>query len=360
MERLLDIWDTFRYWVVDNKQLASGLVVMVMFLSFIVYILIPKPAGSEVVEGVAPYSLAEVEAMKEFSTELDDTFSLLEETTEGSNPDYPAFNVFLYLKKPFISENDLMAEVNKLIDIYKWREDYHLSGMKINIYDRKEVYDLGYEPRTTMYYMKKLSEETTLTEEEGGSYIPGTDVFEMNFQETIEVGEQPEYEDYVLNPGAFRAMKTDESITPLTDQEFSFYLKMYLYSALKDGSDYSGAQLYLQWDLGRSLTEGGVNTILREFRAFKDRHLDLNGQKEYIDNIEYIKRDLAIESPQFLLFAETGKIVSDPLEAQKELLKYNSSVYQRPLEEYVEERSTEISEELENVDDEEIQFDIED
>src|SRR5690625_3903245 len=83
-DTLLDLWDTFRYWVEDNKQTAAGIVVLIIFLVILVYVLLPKPEGSELVEGVKPYTIAEVEAMKEVSTELDNTFSLLRVLNEGS------------------------------------------------------------------------------------------------------------------------------------------------------------------------------------------------------------------------------------------------------------------------------------
>jgi|SRR5690625_89746 len=346
-DTLLDLWDTFRYWVEDNKQTAAGIVVLIIFLVILVYVLLPKPEGSELVEGVKPYTIAEVEAMKEVSTELDNTFSLLRVLNEGSQAEYPAYTVSVYLKKPFITEEDLMFEVEKLIDIYKWKSDFRMAGMKIKIFDRKEVFDKDFEPRATMYYAKKLTEETIKEEEDGGSYVYGEDVQEMNFRETIEAGEDPDYGEYELNLGAFRAMDKKENIIPLSDQEFSFYLKMHLYNTLKDGSDYAGAQLYLQWDLGRSLTKGGVNSIVKEFRKFQDRHLELRGQREYIDNLEYVKRDLAVERPQFLLFAETNQVIDDPLEAQKELIKFNPDVYLKPLQEYIDVKSDDIADEIE-------------
>lgn len=365
-DTLLDLWDTFRYWVADNKQTAGGILVLIIFLGVVVYILIPKPQGSDLVKGVKPYTIAEVEAMKEVATELDDTFSLLDEYNEGSSLDYPAYNISVYLKKPFITEEDLMHEVNKLIDIYKWKEDFNLSGMKIQVYDRKEVFDMGLAPRATLYYYKSLTEDVLTPVEEGGSYVYGEDIYEMNFRETVEAGEKPDYDEYELNLGNFEAMRYKEDVIPLSDQEFSFYLKMHIYNELKGGSDYSGAQLYLQWDLGRSVTEGGVNTIVREFRKFQNRHLELRGQREYIENMEYFKRDLAIKKPQFLLFAETGMVVDDPLEAQKELINFNSSMYLKPLEEYIEDQSQEVSEQLKEEeqkrleeDEEQTQFEIE-
>lgn len=345
-DTLLDLWDTVRYWVEDNKQIAVGILIIIAFIGFIIFMYMPKPESSKLIKNSKPNTLEEVKEMKDVTESLDEDFSILDERKEGSQEKYPAYNLSLYMKKPFMNEDDLKKDIEKLIEIYKWKTDYNLSGMKIQLYDRKEVFEKDYLPRTTIYYSWKITEDAIKEEDEGGTFIYGDDIQDITYQDTIEAGKKPEYEEYVLDLGQFQQMKNDESITPLSDQEFSFYLKMHLYNELKEGSDYGGARMYLQWDLGRSLTKDGITAIVKEFREFQDRHLKLNGQREYIENLEFVKRDLAKESPQFLLFAETGEIVDDPLDAQKKLIEFSSGIYTKPLEDYIEEKSQDITDEV--------------
>src|SRR5699024_2170221 len=132
-----------------------------------------------------PNTLAEVEAMKEVTEELDETFSLLEELDVTAQKEFPAYNISLYLKKPFINQRELELELEKFLEIYKWKTNNSLSGMKIQIYDRKEVFDRDLKPRATVYYAEKLTEEDLKDEEDGGTRERGEDTNEMNFQDTI-------------------------------------------------------------------------------------------------------------------------------------------------------------------------------
>src|SRR5699024_3720124 len=79
----------------------------------------------------------------------------------------------------------------------------------------------------------------------------------------------------------FDQMKYKDGVEPLTDQEFSLYLKMDMYSTLLGGSRYGGARTYLQWDLGKDVYKVGIAAIEKELDEVKDRDLELKGQVHY-------------------------------------------------------------------------------
>src|SRR5699024_7177688 len=237
--------------------------------------------------------------------------------------------------------------------------DYEEYDLIVREFDQMKYKD-GVEPLTDQefsFYLKMDMYSTLL----GGSryggartYLQwdlGKDVYEdtneMNFQDTIGREDDPDYEEYDLIVREFDQMKYKDGVEPLTDQEFSFYLKMDMYSTLLGGSRYGGARTYLQWDLGKDVYKDGIVSIEKEFEEFKDRHLELNGQVTYYDNEYLLKQEMVIDNPQFLLFVTEDEIEEDPLEAQKRLLELNEDLYKRPLEEYVEDKSNDLSEEFE-------------
>lgn len=343
---MVDRWYAFVYWLEDNLQwvLAAALLVGFVCVMF-VFTSKGKNEVEPLVKGVKGNTLEEVEAVKELSAEIDDVFSLLEERRVGVSEEYPAYELDVYLKKPFIREKEFKDALKTYVEIYKWKEEYQLSGLKIRVYDRKEVFDKNLVPRSTVYYYKKLDTNKMLTEEEGGERLYGDDVVDINFRETIDLGEKPNYKDYEIRVGVFKTLNNAKSVTPLTDQEFSFYLKMDMYSTILGGSKYGGASLYLQWDLGKDVYKDGIVAIEREFERFEKRHIEIGAQQNYYDNPFILKQQLAVEKPQFLLFALTKQVVDDPLDAQRELIKEDPELYRGVLEEHIEEQLKEFTEE---------------
>ena len=342
-DKLEDVWYSF----LDNKQLYLGILLVVVVVSFYIFVKVTSYEPNRLTPDVEPNTVEEVSAMKEVTKELDNTFSRLDMIDITVSEEYPAYEVYLYLKEPFIDQFELEEKLKDYIDIFKWKTNDTLSGLKIYIYDRKEVYDKDLKPRATVYFSEELTEEDLTDEEDGGERELGEDTNEMNFQDTIGREDDPDYEEYDLIVREFDQMKYKDGVEPLTDQEFSFYLKMDMYSTLLGGSRYGGARTYLQWDLGKDVYKDGIVSIEKEFEEFKDRHLELNGQVTYYDNEYLLKQEMVIDNPQFLLFVTEDEIEEDPLEAQKRLLELNEDLYKRPLEEYVEDKSNDLSEEFE-------------
>src|SRR5699024_6979674 len=345
MNKLEDIW----YWIVDNKQIV-GAVILVALVVVIIVFAKTKGDSNRLTPEVESGTMQEVKAMKDVSEELDETFSMLDEINATVHHDYPAYEISLFLKKPFINKKEFEDRLKDFVDMYKWKTNDSLSGMEITVYDRKEVYDKDLKPRAFVYYAEELSEEDLTDVSDGGTRERGEDTNRMNFQETIGKDEKPDYDDYDLTIHEFKKMTPKEEVEPLTDQEFSFYLKMDLYRTLMGRSRYGSAKTYLEWDLGKDVYKDGIVAIEREFEEFDERHTELGGQDTYYDNELLLKQEMVIENPQFLLFVTRDEVEDDPIEAQKKLLEADPELYKKPLQEYIEERSGDISDEFENID----------
>lgn len=357
-----DWWYSFIYWVEDNVQYVVAGLILALFIGIMVFIRVGEGVeGNPLVEGVKKDTIEEVEAMKEVTGNVDDVFSLLGERRVGTHEEFPAYEIDIFLKKPFIHEADFKDALKEYIEIYKWKENYKLSGLKIRVYDRKQVYDENLLPRASVYYFEEIDPEQLLTEEEGGERLYGDDVMADNFLETIEAGEKPSYGNYDIRIDGFKDLELNKSIVPLTDQEFAFYLKMEMYQTILGGSKYGGAKLYLQWDLGKDVYKDGIVAIEREFENFNKRHLDIGGQHGYYENEYILKQQLAVEKPQFLLFALTNNVVDDPLDAQRELIKEDPELFKDVLEENIEEQVQDLVDDEDDEDEEEEEvIDIED
>lgn len=333
---LEDLWYSTIYWIEDNLQMVLAGLLVVIFVGVMIFIKVGEGAEANmIVEGVKRDSLEEVDAMTEVSEEVDDVFSLFEERRVGTYEEFPAYEVDVYLKKPFLEEKEFKEALNKYIEIYKWKTNFNVSGLKIQVYDRKEVFERNLEPRAIVHYFHELDTDKLLTEEEGGERLFGDNVLADNFLDTIEVGKKPDYSKYITRIDGFKELSTSKGIMPLSDQEFSFYLKLNMYKTILGGSKYGGAKLYLQWDLGKNVYKDGIVAIEREFNEFEARHLDVGGQRDYFDNEFILKQELAVDKPQFLLFALTGNIEDDPLDAQRELIKEDPELFKSVLEDSI-------------------------
>ncbi|MFV1457744.1 hypothetical protein, partial [Bacillus mycoides] len=263
-----------------------------------------------------PNTRAEIKQMEERSTGLRDVFSELQTVDQGLTAKNPVFKTSIYLKQPFLTEDELRNHINDYITTLKQKynvDGKYLTGLELNIYDRKLIYDKELAPRATAYYMLKDKKEE---EEKDNSEAPKKDamgneiksgkikverqVDKLNgvWEETVSQKGEPKYEDYELLITGFESLNKEASVKPLTDEEFAFYLKLNQYSAIT-GSLTGGAQLYLQWDLGQNVFKDGVGAILKEFKAFSERQTKLGGLADYYDSVDVLKKRLAVERPQF-------------------------------------------------------------
>ncbi|MCY8636571.1 hypothetical protein MOD96_01980 [Bacillus sp. S17B2] len=343
---LRDWFDNVRYFVEDHKRWFGWGIAAVLIGLLILVLVLPDKSGSA---GVGSNTNNELKELKAGSKELEEVFSQLQETPVGTSDSLPAYEVSLYLKQPFISEDDLTADIQKYVDLMKLKvnddkNDKYLLGLKIKVYDRKIVFDKDLTPRATAYYMlKKESSKDSKTEDQ---YDSLGDQDELIWDKTLQQTKNPNYkEDYQLLVNGFSELDDSQKITPLSDEEFAFYLKLNMYNSLM-GDTYGGAQLYLQWDLGRNVSNDGVVAIVNEFENFEKRQTDIGGLDDYYDNVDYLKQDLAIKNPQFLLFATTNEVVDDAQEAQKKLIESDPDLYTQVIEDHIQEKADQLGEQL--------------
>ncbi|KLA07012.1 hypothetical protein B4086_5488 [Bacillus cereus] len=352
-----DKMEDIKWFIQDHiKEIGAGIVVIVAIAIGVLF----TSGGSEKKGDVKENSKAELTQMEEQAETLRGIFSELQTSQQGIHKENVVLKVALYLKQPFLSEDELRTHLDDYMKLLKQKysvDKKYVTGLEVSIYDRKIVFDKELQPRATAYYMLKKNKEEEATEDEQtepkkdafGNEIKRTktnvarkvDMSREVWDETIAQSGEPKYENYEWVVTGFEPMNKETPTTPLSDEEFAFYLKLNQYSALM-GSLTGGAQLYLQWDLGQNVFKDGVGAILKEFKTFSDRQTKLNGLADYYDNVDVLKKKLAVERPQFLLFAETKEVVDDKEEAQAKLIKFNPNLYTDAIKENIDKVAEEL------------------
>lgn len=271
-------------------------------------------------------SREELEVSLEKARELQETFSEFDKVQVAPSSKMVAYDINLYIKKPFLSKSEVDKAVSDYIELLKYqtndeKTDTYLVGARITIYDREEVYRKGLAELGTFTYMLKEEDEKKKKKED--EYLTGED---MRWEYTITQTKKPDYEKYFIK-GIYTEMKPKLGVTPLSDEEFSFYLKLNKYSALRGGSLNGGVKLYLQWDLGRDTSKDGLVVITKEFKKFTDRVTELKGSKKYYTDLQKLKQELSVENPRFLVYALTGEVIDDKVTAKRRLIKLDSKFY---------------------------------
>ena len=68
---------------------------------------------------------------------------------------------------------------------------------------------------------------------------------------------------------------------------------------------------------------------------------DIGDFTSYYDYADGIKRELVIEKPQFLYYAETGDVAKDDNEARQKLLEIKPSLYTQPINDWLDKLASE-------------------
>lgn len=337
-ERLEDIW-----WFIED-HLNVILTVALVVIAIVIGAYMVNTSGGDSTE-VKPNTPEELRSLEEESLKLQEQFSELEFAPQSINDKNLVYKISLFMKQPFMSEDEINDAMYNYVKALKMKyndstNDTYLTGVKFELYDRKAIFDEGLAPRATVYYMLN---DIDLDEVKKDKYVQNENVTELTWNATIEQEKEPDYTDYQLVTMGFTPLDSESTVKPLTDEEFAFYLKLNKYNALA-GSVLGGAQLYLQWDLGQNVYKDGVGAILKEFTSFTERQTELGGLDDYYDNVDILKRELAIDRPQFLLFAETTEVVDSREEAQKKLIEFNPDLYTDTIKEAIEEKANELEE----------------
>ena len=354
-EKIEGLWLTIKdfvqdgiWWVQDNVKSALYLVGIVV-VGFLVYAILQsdKSSGySSKVENLEPNSEEQLAFMKDSSESLKEVLSELQVINVGVDPRYPMLDIDLYLKKPFISSRDLEDALNLYLDLLKLKynddnDKKYLSGVRINIYDRKVVFEKRLRPNGTYTYMLHKNN----VEESDDKFDRVINISQAAWELTMDRKKKPNYRDYQVQ-FEFNELTRNPSISPLSDEEFEWYLKYKVYQAMAGNSN-PGSRLYMQWELGANTTRDGFYLVTKSFEKFEDRLKGINAVTDYYttkDDLYSLKQELAISNPQFLLYVETREIEEDPMEARRKLILYDSSNYTRIIENWIDRQSSEFPE----------------
>ena len=314
--------DRILEWVITYKKyLLIGVgAVVVGFLMWVV-LSEGKPGEPE-----KSGSREELDVSLEKARELQEVFSEFSRMQIAPSNTLVAYEVDLYLKKPFLSDSDFKKYIEDYVELLKYQVNdkktgVSLLGVLINVYDREQIYEENLKPRGSVEY--QLAEEDKKKSKKEDKYLKDQD---MRWDHTITQTEAPDYTKYRYRVN-YTEMKSVLGITPLSDEEFEFYLKLSKYAKLQGHSIKGAINLYLAWDLGSHSSLDGAVIIDREFSQFISRHEALGGEREYYDNIYALKKQVAVENPRFLVYALTGEIIDDKVLAKRRLIKLDAEFY---------------------------------
>ena len=332
------------WFVQDTKQLVLGGLGLIVFFIVIFSMLNYDPnKGIPSAENLEPNSPEQIAYMEENSAELKEVFSELQTMDIGYNAQYPVLDIALYLKQPFMPSTEIQAHIEMYMDLLKLRYNDEEEGTKlraviINVYDRKAVFEQGLEPNGTYRYMYSSENVKHPDEDDENFDTQGMSTVDLAWQQTIENEKEPDYDKYA-ETFTYNDITLNAGAKPMSDEEFEWFLKFDKYIALV-GSVGGGADLYLQWDLGANTSEDGYVQVTQTFEEFVYRLDAINAKTSYYaDNLYDLYEDLAIQNPQFLLFAEYEEIIDDPFDARARLIELNPDRYSEVIEAWIEEQA---------------------
>lgn len=311
--------DSIKWWVEDHLK-EIGIIVVVIFIVIggIKVVQISEDDGSP--EGLEESLVYLIDT----SRELKDTFSLLEERDIGVDPNYPVKEITLFVKEPFITASKLVYTLEKYVESVKLVEETkgkQVKAIRFLLYDRKIVWEEGLRPKGTYEYRLPTS---VVTPEDVNTTTFGTETQtydQVAWDLTLKAKGKPKYNTYKIE-GSYRYLQQKTGVDLLTDQEFEWYLKYNKYESLGDGFN-----LYLVWELGAKPNEEGRTVVKKQFDEFVKRLSAINDQITYYDYADGVKRELIIDKPQFLYYAETSKVAKDDEEARRKLVELHPSMY---------------------------------
>lgn len=338
-DKLEELW----WFIQDNVKLTLGILGVMGFIGLIVLMLSIDNQSQLSEAGVLEEnSVEQLAFMETNSVELKEVFSELQ-VMNSSGDNYPILDVALYLKQPFMEASELETYLNTYVELLKLKyndteDDTKIKAINISIYDRQRVFEKGLPSNGNYMYM--LSPANVLSPEESDDPYGTANLgmTELAWNQTVESTEEPDYTKYSAT-FSYLELIEDPSVTPLSDEEFDWYLKFEQYATLKGGVD-GGAQLYLQWDLGANLSENSFIAVIDSFEMFIARLDALEAKKEfYNEDPDALRRQLVITNPQFLLFADHEELIEEPFEARARLIEINPDLYTSTVEDWIEEQA---------------------
>lgn len=330
------VFDEIKYWLKENS-LAVGLIGL--FIVLIPLFLWLKPDTEEEIE-TNVVTLAE--KYKVYESELNKNFAIMNIQVDNElNPKRPSYKIDLYLKSPFIDEATYETQLNMFTEMFIWKyskpeKDINVSALKIDVYDRKMLYDRKKLQRDRASY--QLIEVDKKDEQGLKDYERAENGNEFLYNYSVANKQVPDYSKYKLI-SQFKEvsnMKSKENI-PLTDTELKFLLKVFEYNAfMQDNLDNeSGFRTLMFWEYGIKTIglDVGFESLLvykEAYKSFEDLKNRASNYYNYNDNFypnntkfgksEYYN-NLVVENPKLAYYLATNNIAKTTLEAKKKLIK---------------------------------------
>lgn len=335
-DKLEEIW----WFIQDNIKLTLGILGVVGFMGLVFLMLsIDNQNSLGTADSFEENSVEQLDYMETQSETLKEVFSELQ-VMNNSVDNYPVLEIALYLKQPFMESSELETYLDTYVELLKLKyndteEDIKIRAINIEIYDRQIVFEKDLASNGTYKYM--LSTENVTTAEDTYE-TANLGMTELAWGQTIESTDEPNYTKYAAT-FVYNELTEDSSVTPLSDEEFDWYLKFEQYVTLGGNID-GGAQLYLQWDLGANLNENSFIAVIDSFEMFIARLDALAAKKDfYSEDPDALRRQLVITNPQFLLFADHDQLIEEPFEARARLIEIDPDLYTSTVEDWIEEQA---------------------
>lgn len=341
-------FDSIKYWIKENSIVVF---LVAFFIVLIPLMLILKPATEE---EQAENIVSQYQNFKQYEGNLEQNFAVMNIQVDNNlNPNRPSYKVDLFLKNPFISEEEYKARLEEFYKLFVWKyskedKDIYVSAVKVNVYDRKILFDMQKLARdSSMYIVKNVDEKDEIKLKE---YNQAENQYEYLYNYSSSVKTKPDYNNYMFTSD-FLGISNDkkEDSIPLTDTEIKFLLKVFDYNVLLNSELDStrGLDLLLLWEYGvedsniseqdkiieseniRNLTKYGYSDMVNRLQQYYEFN-----KRFYLNNTSYGKSDyqnrLLAKYPKLAYYIATKKIAKSNLEAKQKLIKIeriNTDIY---------------------------------
>lgn len=330
----------FKYWIKNNKvviYLVGGFLILLITLLFF------QPKDEEELQEEFSYK---AEEMQNVEIDLEKYFSLIDldssQSTEGSQY---ILNYTLYLKNPYMSDIDYQEKIEDFIDLVKFKYNYkakkpRVSSITIEVYDRKLLADRHVFPRDYVSYaLAEVSKDDTT---DLASLETSEDItqFMISYTNTKAYTTPIDYELYEIYT-TYKA--PDNSVPPITDDEFKLLLKILDIAILLDNVEISqidkATDLLLLWEYGlydspktesyeytliKSLLVDDVTNLFEQLKVYNSDTFEMYASNKTFSQSQY-KNKLTLKYPRLVYYIQTNKIVATDLEAKKELIRLDNT-----------------------------------
>lgn len=275
-----------------------------------------------------------------------------------------SFTYDVYLKQPFMDEGEINNYLDNFMNSVKTKYNGATPTVRsigVRIYDRKVAWDMGLTPRAIAQYSldadyvqsnnadsassdeasSALGSPNLSSSDTTGTGVSNVSPMQTAWEATNSATGSINYDNYSMSTLGLHTYDRNSVTSPLSDKEFAFWLKIKEYQAILGASNIDAAvNLYLNYDLNGKVNQRSFYTIQGDFENFDKRQTALGDNTPYFPNTVLLKDQLALYRPQLLYYVLSGGVMIKSYEqAQKELIKVNSSEYGNLIKDHLSEIS---------------------